>query len=332
MLTRRQNLLETIRGGSPDRYVNQFEPFVFQFTPQDLRFPEPAYPGAEPTVSCWGVTNVFPENTPGPFPLAGEHRVIKDIVRWREYVTMPETVFSEEEWKPLVDEIRDVDREEYFVSAYLWPGLFENTHHLMGMEECMIALYEEPEAMHELIAYMAEYELKMAEQICKYLKPDAVYRHDDWGSQRGLFLSREMFREFYLEPTKSIYQYYKAHGVEIIVHHSDSYCEPLVPEMIEMGIDIWQGALSTNNIPKILEEYGGKITIMGGLDNGKLDRHDWTREQVAQEVERICRWAGNKYFIPNTTLGGDGSIYEGMYEAVSQEIDAMSKIMFGKEA
>lgn len=28
MLTKRQNLLETIRGGKPDRFVNQFEPFA----------------------------------------------------------------------------------------------------------------------------------------------------------------------------------------------------------------------------------------------------------------------------------------------------------------
>ena len=30
-------------------------------------------------------------------------------------------------------------------------------------------------------------------------------------------------------------------GVDVIVHHSDSYAATLVPYMIEMGIDVWQG-------------------------------------------------------------------------------------------
>ena len=31
MLTKRQNLMETIRGGNPDRFVNQYEPFAISF-------------------------------------------------------------------------------------------------------------------------------------------------------------------------------------------------------------------------------------------------------------------------------------------------------------
>ena len=32
-----------------------------------------------------------------------------------------------------------------------------------------------------------------------------------------------------------------------LVHHSDSYAATLVPSMIEMGIDVWQGCMETNN-------------------------------------------------------------------------------------
>ena len=55
----------------------------------------------------------------------------------------------------------------------------------------------------------------------------------------------------------------KPTAFEIIVHHSDSYGENLVPFMIEMGMDVWQGCMSTNNIPEIIKKYGGKLTIMG---------------------------------------------------------------------
>ena len=119
------------------------------------------------------------------------------------------------------------------------------------------------------------------------------------------------------------YQFY-------LVHHSDSYRETLVPEMIEMGIDIWQGALSTNNLPKIINEYGEKITIMGGIDNGKIDRVDWTKEKILEETERVCKLCGTKFFIPCATMGGAGSSYEGVYEAVSESIDILSDRMFNK--
>ena len=43
MLTKRQNMLETIRGGSPDRFVNQFEALGFIMdTPYSRR--EGGYP------------------------------------------------------------------------------------------------------------------------------------------------------------------------------------------------------------------------------------------------------------------------------------------------
>ena len=88
-----------------------------------------------------------------------------------------------------------------------------------------------------------------------------------------------------------------------MIHHSDSYAANLVPSMIEMGIDIWQGVMSTNNIPELIEKYGGQITFMGGIDSGEVDREDWSREHIAQEVERVCRENGTKFFIPCNTMG-----------------------------
>lgn len=326
MLTPRENLIETIHGGHPDRYVNQFEPFALQWgTPQDLRYPEPAEPGPAMMKTCFGVTMYWPEGTPGPFPVHDDaHLVLKDITHWQDYVKIPDANFTDAEWEPLLQEAEKVDRSQYFVTDMLWPGLFETCHHLMGMEDCMINLYEEPECMHDLIAALTEYQLRLAEQLCSHMHPDAIYRHDDWGSQNSTFMSRDMFQEFYKEPTKQIYDYYKSHGVELIIHHSDSFCETFVPDMVDMGIDIWQGAMSTNNIPKIIEEYGGKLTIMGGIDNGIIDRQDWTKESVDAEVERICKWAGKRYFIPNTTYGGPISTYQGVYEEVTAKINQLS--------
>ena len=83
---------------------------------------------------------------------------------------------------------------------------------------------------------------------------------------------------FYFEPYKEIYGYYHSHGVELVIHHSDSYAATLVPSMIEMGIDVWQGCMGTNNLPELIKKYGGKISFMGGIENRAVDFESWTDE------------------------------------------------------
>ena len=66
MLTAKQNMLEAIKGGNPDRFVNQFEAIYFLFHPFMMHSPSPAK-GQENIVNAWGVTNSFPANVPGGF-------------------------------------------------------------------------------------------------------------------------------------------------------------------------------------------------------------------------------------------------------------------------
>ena len=328
MLSKRQNLLETLRGGKPDRYVNQFEAFAMVGNPFVATNPAPK-PGQEMVTNLWGVTRSWPEGTPGPFPIHdAQHTVCKDITEWRNYVKAPSVEFSDEAWAPFVEAANQIDRSEYFVTVSMIPGIFEQCHYLMGMEDCLVNFYEEPEAMHELIDYLTEWELRYAEQLVKHLYPDAVFHHDDWGSQISTFLSPAMFEEFYAPAYKKLYGYYKANGVEVICHHSDSYAATLVPAMIDMGIDIWQGVMQSNNIPELIEKYGGKITFMGGIDSATVDFPGWTREIVNEKVREACEKFGTKFYIPNTSQGGAMSTFPGVYEAVTEEIDKMSKELF----
>ena len=77
------------------------------------------------------------------------------------------------------------------------PEIFEQCHYLQEIQNALINFYEEPEYTQELIDYLTEWELEYAEKICKYIKPDALFHHDDWGSQNSTFISPDMFEEFY---------------------------------------------------------------------------------------------------------------------------------------
>lgn len=337
MLTKKQNLLETIKGGNPDRFVNQYEAFdcsaeaVFGMIFSDpvvADSPMPV-PGGEPVKDSWGVTRAWPANVPGRFPVHDdEHKVLKDITQWEKIVKAPKLDHPQSEWdkyKPLIDA---VDKDEVFVTIFGAPGIFEQVHYLTGIDDALIAFYEEPEAMKDLIAYITEWKLGYAKLLCDNFQPEVIFQHDDWGSHISSLFSPDTFEEFLLEPYKKWYGYYKSRGVQIVAHHNDSYSANLVPFMIEIGIDIWQGCVSTNKVSELIEKYGGKISYMGDIDSGIVDLEEWSRKVIAREVRRACEQNGKHYFIPCITQGGKGSIYDGVYDVISEEIDKMSKEMF----
>ena len=214
------------------------------------------------------------------------------------------------------------------MTAFYNPGIFEMTHHLMGMEDALSNLYEEPECLQELIDYLADYEIRYAEQYIDRIHPDALFHHDDWGGQTSTFFSPSMFEEFFVEPYKRVYKFWRDNGVKLIVHHSDSYAATLVPHMIDMGIDIWQGVMTTNNAPELIREYGGRMSFMGDIDTGVVDVKHWTPELVNEYVEKACIRCGKLYFIPCLTQGLGISSFPGVYDAANEAIDRMSKKMF----
>jgi hypothetical protein len=337
MLTKKQNLLETIRGGNPDRFVNQYEAFdcspsspfgMIMGNPISAASAMPA-PGGAPVKDSWGVTRAWPANVPGAFPVHDEaHKVLKDITQWEKLVKAPKLDYPQSEWDKYKPQIDEVNKNEVFVTLFGAPGIFEQLHYLMGMDGCLLAFYEEPEAMKELINYVTEWKLGYAKVLCDNFAPEVILQHDDWGSHRSSFLSPDMFEEFFLEPYKKWYGYYKQRGVQLIVHHNDAYSANLVPFMIEMKMDIWQGCVTTNKVSELIKKYGGKISFMGDIDNGLVDREDWNQELVAKHVRRACEENGKHYFIPCITQGGKGAVYGGVYDAISVEIDKMSKEMF----
>ncbi|MCL2632067.1 MAG: uroporphyrinogen decarboxylase [Coriobacteriia bacterium] len=330
MLTKRENLVETMRGGNPDRFVNQYEyMFLAGFGhPLQRNAPEQGGPGRT-WRNIWGVTYAWPEGYPGGMPIhRPETIVLNDIKQWRDVLKAPNLDYPEEEYVDFINSAAACDRNEQYLAMMIAPGLFEQTHHLMGMEGALIAIAEDPDEVRAMVEWYADWEIAYAKTIIDRIHPDAMLHHDDWGSQISTFMSTAMFDQVYLPVYKRLYGWYKKNGIELIVHHSDSYAATLVPQMIEMGIDIFQGAMTTNNIPELIEHYGGQITIQGGLDNGRIDRADWTPELIDSEVRQAVADGGKHYFIPSLVAGGPGSTYPGVYDAVTEKINELSKEYF----
>ena len=251
--------------------------------------------GGEPVKDGWGVTKVWPVGT-----LVRFHCTMTSI--WFAKTSpmglckAPRVDYPDSAWEDVVNRTKAINKEEQF-HRFSYPGLFETCHNLLGIQNCLINFYQEPERMHELIDYITDYQMAVAEQICDRLHPDGVFMHDDWGTRLSTFISLICLLNSICLHTK-IYGYYNQ-GAELIVHHSDSYAATLVPYMIEMGISIWQGVLSTNNIPELIQKYGGQITFMGGIDDGLVDIEGWTPELIQDVVRKACTENGKLYYIPS---------------------------------
>ena len=71
------------------------------------------------------------------------------------------------------------------------------------------------------------------------------------------------------------------------MHHADSFLEPIIPDMVELGIDIWQGALPQNDIVKIqsqLKDLGSNMILMGGIDAAVVDKKDCPEDVIRTEA------------------------------------------------
>jgi hypothetical protein len=128
MLTAKQNMQEVIRGGNPERFVNQYEAIYLLFHPYIFHSNALLAKGQTNIANAWGITNSFPENTPGAFPVHTPDKiVVKDIEHWRDYVHAPPLKFSDEEWAQFKAQYDAVDGTQAYTATFIAPGLFEQS-------------------------------------------------------------------------------------------------------------------------------------------------------------------------------------------------------------
>lgn len=323
MLTPKENLLETLKvDGKPDRLVNQYQPFVPVMNDPLSKFTRGNRIRGTTTKDKWGTEILFPENAPGPMPhVTEDNKVCPDITEWRKYVNVPDLVANcSDGWEDAIASAAQVDRENYLVMGFMGTGIFEQLHFLMGFEDTLVNFLLEPDDMMELTAVVAEYRFQYAKLLVDNLKPDVILSHDDWGSKRSLFMDPNTWRTFFKDHYKRIYGYMKDHGV-IVMHHADSFCEPIVDDMVDVGIDIWQGVLPENDIVKLQKQLQGKMVLMGGVD-ATIDRADTPEEEIRASVRATCeKYGPGGHFIPSMTYGLKDTIYPHVDPIISDEIE-----------
>lgn len=323
-MTAKEVFLELLKpDGRPERQLMQYE--ALQMVPGDpigRYLHEGRMPGATIT-DRWGTVIDWPADAPGSMPIVTEeNKVLKDITRWRDYVHAPDFIphsSDPEAWERCRAKARERAGEERLVAGFMATGIFEQCHFLMPFQEVLTNLYDHPQEMHELIDYITEYRISYVKHLMENLKPDVIFSHDDWGTKDALFMKPGMWREFFKEPYRRFYGCIREQGV-IAIHHADSYLAPIVEDMAEIGIQVWQGVLPENDIPALQQRLNGSMVLMGGI-GAAIDREDAGEEEVRKYVhDALHEYCPGGHFIPSITYGLAGAVYKHVDPWIDDEI------------
>ena len=336
-MTSKELFLETLKvDGKPGRLLKQYEGCTFYP-------PNPAnnfvrgnrHPGMEPMKDRFGTVILWPADQIAAMPhVTADNKVVDDICEWKDQLVIPDIVGETSDpqlWVPSKEKIDEIKASGSLAMAFMPTGVFERLHFIMGFEDMLMNFLLEPEDMMDLCNAIGEYRFQLTKMIVDNLHPDVILSHDDWGSKHQLFVSPDTWREFIKPQYEKQYKYMKDNGV-IIMHHSDSFCEPIVEDMVDLGIDIWQGALPQNDIPKLQKHLAGRMVLMGGIDASIVDRADSTEEEIRAEVRRACtEYAPGGHFIPCITYGAPGCLFKHVDPIIDDEIAKFNKETYGVE-
>ena len=323
-MTAKEIFLELLKpDGRPGRQLIQYEALQMALgDPIGRYLHRGRMPGATIT-DLWGTVIDWPADAPGSMPIVNdENKVIKDITHWKDYVHAPDILANcsnAAEWESFRAEVRNKAGDERLVAGFMGTGIFEQCHFLMPFEDVLTALYDHPAEMHELIEYITEYRLTYVKHLIENLRPDVLFSHDDWGTKDALFMKPDMWREFFKEPYRRFYGYIRSQGV-IAIHHADSYLAPIVEDMAEIGIQVWQGVLPENDIPALQKRLNGSMVLMGGI-GAAIDRADAEEDEVRSYVKRaLNEYCPGGHYIPSITYGIAGTVYKHVDPWIDDEI------------
>lgn len=161
---------------------------------------------------------------------------------------------------------------------YCWGGVapFEQMHPLCGHEIMLMGMALDPEWVKDMVLTYARLTLHHLEILfAEEGKPDGMFFYEDMGFKHKPFMSPAMYREIMLPGHKLLFDFAHSLGCKVIVH-SCGYVEPLVPGLIEAGMDCLQAmeVKAGMDLPTLFSRFGDRIAFYGGVDVRTLISND----------------------------------------------------------
>jgi len=174
----------------------------------------------------------------------------------------------------------------------LCAGLFEMHQRIRGMEKAMLDPFMYPLNSDKLIGKLADLKIAFWDALLEEMGDvvDVVGEGDDYGTQQSQLIAPEQFREFYKTHFHRVLSFIKWKRPELkIMFHSCGNVRPIIPDLIEMGVDILNPVHVTAagmDAVQLKKDFGKDLVFWGGGVDTQHILPSGSPDQVKEDVKR----------------------------------------------
>jgi len=170
-------------------------------------------------------------------------------------------------------------------------ALWEQATFLRGMVPLLEDLILHPAFVHELLDRITDSLLARLAVYRQVLEAECMWLSDDYGAQSQLLMSPDAWREFIRPRLARITEAVHEAGFQFVLH-SDGAIGPVIPELVELGVDLLHPVQSECvDVHWVKREFGRHLTIFGGYGSQGTLVHG-SPAQVRREVDALCDTLG----------------------------------------
>ena len=157
--------------------------------------------------------------------------------------------------------------DKYLILGYI--SLFERLINLRGFEDLLVDMLSDRDNFLKMRDMVHYYNMRLVDRLLE-LKPDGIFLADDWGSQISLLINHNLWRELFKPLYKEIIKKIKTNGVHVFFH-SDGYIIDILPDFIEIGVNVFWVEFGVNPISKLTEIAKNKAAFLALYDTQKIE-------------------------------------------------------------
>ena len=158
-------------------------------------------------------------------------------------------------------------KDEYWIVGVTVTTMFECAWGLRGYERMLSDFALNPDLAERLLDIPYHYHLTAAKRLTQ-LGVDMIWIGDDVGAQNSMIISPKMWRKFLKPRMANFIAELKAINPQVkVAYHSDGNIYPIIPDLIEIGLDVLNPIQPASMDPiKLKHDYGDKLCFWGSLD------------------------------------------------------------------
>jgi uroporphyrinogen-III decarboxylase len=160
----------------------------------------------------------------------------------------------------------------------------------------MIDMAMNPDLANYILDIPYQYHLAAAKKLVE-MGVDMIWTGDDIGAQNKMMISPKMWRTYLKPRMASFIAELKAINPKVkVAYHTDGNVELVIPELIEIGIDVLNPIQPASMDPALVkEQYGDKLCFWGSIDEQHtlpFCTHEEVRAEVLQRLKTIGKGGG----------------------------------------